>query len=179
MIIDFEIDRTLTINQSFDLEDELDALESSTDDRTLILVSAIIIENQIEVLLKILFPEYKNLTDNNSKELTFSLKTNLLKSFQLCDNDLFVKINVIRKIRNRFAHDLSFRELELIDSGTKSNINQMFQELETGFTITDVRRQVEFIVKNLAWEVYHLAPYANKLRQIVECEETKVKLRKA
>lgn len=177
MIIDFEIDRTLTVDQSFDLSDELNALESSTDDRTLILVSAIIIENQIEVLLKILFPEYRNLTDNNSKELTFSMKTNLLKSFQLCDNDLFVKTNVIRKIRNRFAHDLSFRELELIDSGTRSNINQIFQELETGFTITEVRRQVEFIVKNLAWEFYHIAPYANTLRRIIESEETKVELR--
>lgn len=85
--------------------DEVFAHMSSDDDRALVLVGALVVENAIDQLLTVYIPGYKTLKGN--RDFTFSMKISLARSLRLCPSRLFSAADAIRLIRNDFAHELS------------------------------------------------------------------------
>lgn len=79
--------------------------EATGDDRSLVLVGAMLIEQDVESLLRILIPGYNKLVEHNN--FTFSMKILLLRSFKAIPNRLILLADGVRNLRNTFAHDLS------------------------------------------------------------------------
>ena len=176
MIIDFQIDNDINIDEFWEQSDYLSAFElSSENDRAFILVSAVALEDKIVNILETLLPSINSLKDN--KEFTFSFKINLLKSFDLYNLRVVEYLHLVRKIRNEFAHNLNIADFENISNNTINHIDQCLKILETKRTCNKVRDKIEVIVNWLFWELIALEPYSKKLREIMESRETVEKLK--
>ena len=175
MIINFQINKNITLDQLWNQSEYLNALDlSSENDRAFILISAVALEDQIYKILKSLLPLIKCLEDN--KEFTFSFKINLLKSFDLYNPRVFDFLHLIRKIRNNFAHDLTISEFENLQSVMISQIDQCLKKIESQRIFSSVRDKIEAIVNWLFWELICLIPYASELREIMTSEQTTTRL---
>lgn len=87
-------------------------IEESGDDRSYVIISALVVEHQLDGFLEILMPGYPKLSEK--KDFTFSLKIELLKAHRIIPPIVARCIDFIRKIRNDFAHDLSINEISSI-----------------------------------------------------------------
>jgi len=177
MIIDFEIDKVINIDELWEQADYLEALNISYEnDRAFILVSAVALEYKISILLKSLLPSIASLEDN--REFTFSFKINLLKSFDLYNAKVIEYVHLIRKIRNDFAHDLAISDFEKLPAGTITHIGQCLSDLKLEREFKEVREKIEAIVKWIFWELISLEPYTIELREILTSKDTKDRLLK-
>jgi hypothetical protein len=85
-----------------------------TDDRLLAIVTALVVEQRVDVLLGSFLPGYKHLAEG--RDLTFSLKIGLAKALGFIPPRILRAATMIREIRNEFAHDLdilSFAQLKI------------------------------------------------------------------
>jgi hypothetical protein len=85
-------------------------IEQSGDDRSYVILTAIVLENQYDAFLTILIPGFKALRDN--KDFGFSLKIELLRAFRFIPPLIPRCADCVRQIRNDFAHKL---EIDRID----------------------------------------------------------------
>jgi hypothetical protein len=84
-----------------------------TDDRLLAIVTALVVEQGVDVLLGSFLPGYKHLAEE--RDFTISLKIGLAKALGFIPPRILRAATMIRKIRNEFAHDLdigSFAQLK-------------------------------------------------------------------
>jgi hypothetical protein len=79
-------------------------VEDLHDHRLLALVTALIVENRIEVLLEGLCPRFNRLTEIQT--FGFSLKIRMLEALSLIPRSITDACHLIREIRNEFAHNL-------------------------------------------------------------------------
>lgn len=75
------------------------------DDRSLAIVAALIVEHNIDRILKIWIPS-KLINDEDDHDFTFSMKIRLIKAFKLIPPHILECADCIRKIRNDFGHNL-------------------------------------------------------------------------
>ena len=106
-------------------------INSLEDDRSFVILMSIIVEFHLDKLLSIVIPDYDTKLKNN-KDLTFSLKLELLNSMRLIPKQIFLFADCIRKIRNEFAHNLKIDNiLELKTLNRRSivlNLEQLCAE---------------------------------------------------
>ena len=81
----------------------LQRIEKTGDDRSFVLLSAVVVERYVVELMKNLSPGFAKLADN--RDLTFSLKIELLRALRLIPPHILLAADLIRRIRNDFAHD--------------------------------------------------------------------------
>jgi hypothetical protein len=108
---------------------------------------------------------------------TFSFKINFLKSYELYNPKVVEYAHLLRKIRNEFAHNLTFTSFEDLPDRTKANINQRVNELNPQNQLTEIKDKIDAIVKWLFWELNSLLPYAQEINKILNSTETKTKLK--
>jgi len=101
-------------------------ITNTGDDRSRIILAGIIIESYFDRILKCFFIDYKNLSDRS--DFTFSFKISLLKSLRFIPNEIIIMCDVVRKVRNIFAHNFDIDKIEQIDSKLIKNINQLHRE---------------------------------------------------
>jgi hypothetical protein len=130
-----------------------------TGDRLLVLTAELLLENAIDRYLSALMPSYKkNLSEN--KEFAFSLKIAVTRSLRLSPPKFFGSIDLIRKIRNQFVHNLEITKLDMLNSKiqkeiseklvfyvdkgafTQKNLQERFRSLSL-FTFYGLNRQIE------------------------------------
>lgn len=172
MIIDFKIKNEIDLEELWAKTDYLNALDQANEnDRAYILVSAVAIEDQVFKILKAISPSINCLSDN--KDFTFSIKINLLKSFEFCNPNIIEYANLIRKIRNDFAHNLLLNDFESLSESNQNHINQIIGNINQECRTLSYKIKITTIVKWLFWELNSLIPYAKKLREIIESQSTK------
>ncbi len=116
-----------TLNNNLEVPELFKKVEASGDHRSLTLITALIIEHNLDRLLNGLFPSYKILTDR--QDMTFSLKTDILKALKLIPSHILSCADILRGIRNEFAHNLEIDHIEKISSGKKSTLEQLYKSL--------------------------------------------------
>jgi hypothetical protein len=79
------------------------------DDRLIALVGALIVENSLETYLSASLLGYKKEL-SGSKDFFFSWKIAVAKSLRFCPNKILTCADVIRQLRNEFAHNLGIRD---------------------------------------------------------------------
>jgi hypothetical protein len=114
------IEQTRAVVEAF--KEATDHLQGVDDDRALILVCALLLENGIEGCLDAIAPKYKQIASD--RDLTFSMKTSFLKVLCLIPPQVIDAITPIRKIRNAFAHELHVKTFDSVDA-------PLFEALET------------------------------------------------
>ena len=112
-------------------EDDASALlkkvHDAGDERSMVLVSAMICETYIDRLLSILLPKYSRLLDN-SASFTFSTKIKLLESFEIVPLHLTRAADLVRQVRNEFAHNLKVSSLSDVDPKIIRKLHGLYVE---------------------------------------------------
>lgn len=106
--------------------------ESSKDERLVVLVGALLVENAVDEILDSIFYDYSSL--RGKKDFSFSVRIEITRSLGLLPSRFLNSADVVRKIRNEFVHNLScntFSKLpknELIESmkGHLTNFDNNF-----------------------------------------------------
>jgi hypothetical protein len=84
------------------------------DDRLLVLVGALIVENAIDELLVAIMPGYKSLRDK--RDFTFSMRIEITRALRLIPSRILNCADFIRGLRNDFVHDLSINAFDRLES---------------------------------------------------------------
>lgn len=113
-------------------------------DRALVLLCAAIIDEQLEFILKTFLIEdnqiQERIFDNNAPLSTFSAKNNFCYYLGLISKHEYNTINTIRKIRNKFAHEILINTFE-DDASLRGLCNNL--SIPNGMYVPDV-----LIIKN-------------------------------
>lgn len=92
----------------------------SLDDRSLALVSAMISENYVDRMLKLLLPTFEA-----KREGAASMKINLLAAFNIVPTHLTTAADLLNKTRNQFAHHLDLTSFAGLDHHAPALVNRM------------------------------------------------------
>jgi hypothetical protein len=114
------------------------------DERAIAIISALFIENEIDMLLSVLLKKYSIIRE--CREMTLSFKTDLAISFQIMPNKILNAIEPIRKIRNIFAHNLNintFEEARKCDIKTDKIFRMLYDKIRTFYAAFDKSNDLE------------------------------------
>ena len=151
-------------------------MESTGDDRSFAIVSALVIEHHIDRFLQIWIPGYNKL----SERFTFSLKIDLLDALKLIPHHILRCTECIRKVRNDFAHHLDLDSFKRINQGNRDRLRTLYEELyghstSQGKSIRELFNKVAFVgISGIrAYE-----PNIIILQEVIQSDEFLEKLRR-
>ncbi|HYP38760.1 MAG TPA: hypothetical protein VEX13_00230 [Chloroflexia bacterium] len=96
------------------------------DERSYVLVSALVVENSIGRFLQAWLPGYEKLSGNRDF-ITSSMKMDLVSASRLIPPHIMVCCNVIRRVRNAFAHNLEIDTLDKLDQSHKDILRNTYE----------------------------------------------------
>jgi hypothetical protein len=105
----------------------LQKIDRAGDDRSFVLVTAVVVERYLDELLQAIAPGYHKLADQ--RDFTFSLKIELLKAFGLIPPHIVQAADLLRKVRNEFAHNIECERLQHLNEGLRTAMAQRVREL--------------------------------------------------
>ena len=79
-------------------------VNNSPDDRSFVVLMTLIVEFHIDSVYKCFFPGYKEILE--TIDFTLSLKIKILKGLKLVPDSIFNLADLVRAIRNEFAHNV-------------------------------------------------------------------------
>jgi hypothetical protein len=118
------IDPELSPNQ---LPAFLQKLEATGDQRSFVILSAVIVELYLDSLLDCIMSGYRKLAEK--RDFTFSLKLSLLRALGLIPPHIVEVADLIRKVRNEFAHNFDCDHLDRLDAGLRQAMEQRVRNL--------------------------------------------------
>jgi hypothetical protein len=92
-------------------------VNETKDERSFVLLMAMVVEFHLDSVIKAFFPKHVILLENLS--FTFSLKIDLIKSLVIIPESVITFTDLIRRIRNEFAHNINIDKLEELKENTK------------------------------------------------------------
>lgn len=104
----------------------LDRIHGTGDDRSFVIVSVVVLERYLDVLLEGLLPGYDDLV--KKREFTLSLKLGLLNALRLIPPHIVQIADLMRRVRNEFAHNLDCDKLENLKNSLKVALAQRVGE---------------------------------------------------
>lgn len=117
------------------------------DDRLLVLVADLLLENAVDNYLSAIMPAYKENITDKKRDFTFFSKICIAKALKLSPSKFLNGADLVRRIRNEFAHNLETKtfatlkpkliaEIEIIlktyyptKSPTEKSIQEQFKSL--------------------------------------------------
>lgn len=96
-------------------------LQGTVDHRSLALLGALVLEHHLDSMLSAFMPKYKKLTDK-SDSFTLSLKIAMLSALHLIPEHLTGCADVVKDVRNAFAHKLELDSFENLDGTIRDRI---------------------------------------------------------
>ncbi len=91
------------------------------DERSKVLMAALASEAVIDMLIAAVLPGYeKEFLEGNDRDMTFSLKIKLLKALAVVPRHLIEAADLVRAMRNEFAHNLRVDTLADLTDQTKT-----------------------------------------------------------
>jgi hypothetical protein len=161
---------------NLELPDFFKKIEESGDERSYVIISALVVENQLDGFLEIIMPGYSKLTE--IKDFTFSLKIELLKAHKIIPPIIARCINYIRKIRNEFAHNLSINDIDSVDEkilrvgdSLYDDVYRFYKETHTGKT---KRERYHGILQGAIIGLRSYRPNIKLLRRLLDDDEFKL-----
>ena len=138
-------------------------IEGVADERSLVLVGSLLVENAIDSMFEAFIPKYRNLKGNTN--FTLYLKIDLLRAMNLVPERIPGDADFIRKLRNAFAHNIEMKSLaELEDKHLRAIHDRLSHYGETHETDGEAFRWLVTLVC-LALHVYSL--HARKLADMM------------
>lgn len=128
-------------------------VNETKDERSFVLLMTLIIEFHIDSIIKAFFPGGKTFLEN--KDLTLSLKINLLKSIKLLPDSIFGFADLIRQVRNEFAHNLKIDKIEELKNYSKGKK-----------LLNRLNEYCKVYIDNLVYSKHELNNYREKFKDI-------------
>src|SRR6266581_4974494 len=113
------------------LTDLFKKTEGLNDDRLLELVTALVVEDRLDLLLSSFLPRYKRLTD--ADDCTFAVKIALLEAAAFIPSKITRAATLIRKIRNAFAHNLTISRFDDLAEGLRNDLRNLRSAMYADF----------------------------------------------
>ena len=117
--------------------------EKLEDERLLAIVTALIVEDRLDTALESFIPKYKRLLEKG--DFTFSVKIALLESLALVPVRITRAADVIRRVRNEFAHHLEFERLDQLKEGLLRDIKGLRSAVHAQFGPEDARPRASML----------------------------------
>lgn len=130
------------------LQKELDAYwahyKDLADERAVVLVGSLCVEDCLDRMINAFFPASKVLHEN--RDFTFSLKIDILRACKFIPSRILDHCDLIRKLRNDFAHNLGLKTLS--DRGKKfQSVVQAIESYQPSYaTNVSPRKRFEELV---------------------------------
>ena len=147
------------------------------DDRLLVLVGALLVENAINEFLGAIIPKYKPL--HKRREFTFSIRIELARALRLCPSRIFNSADIIRDIRNDFVHDLSCNAFSKLSPDRLKSMRDHYSKFDPHFNVEQKNDEETFrklvSITSLALLVYR--KHVIKLNEFIHSEELFIALK--
>jgi hypothetical protein len=88
-------------------------IETAKEERLLALIGALSMEEALDLFLGAYIPDYKRILEE--KDFTLSMKIEIALSLRLIPRHILNSADIVRKIRNEFAHNLSINYFDSLD----------------------------------------------------------------
>lgn len=124
-------------------------IQAAGDDRSFVIMSALVVEDQLDKLLAELIPGSKQLLTHDN--FTFALKISLLRALKMIPSHVVSCVDTARKIRNAFAHNLALESLDDIEQKLKDRQFTLYEYFYRGREETGSTRE---IFRKVAWVGY-------------------------
>lgn len=124
-------------------------LNKINDERSFVILSASLLEYQIDKFLKTFIPKYQILVNDNTN---LNTKINIIDAFNLIPSQFIQMSNCIRNIRNKFAHSLeidSFSELELSKPELVKELKRLWKKFELDMSCWKPEKSLVFMFKDI------------------------------
>ena len=145
-------------------------IEQSGDDRSYVILTALVLENQYDKLLSVLIPGFNSLADN--KDFGFSLKIELLRALRLIPPLIPRCAECIRQIRNDFAHRLEIDKIEQVKTEYIDKAKRLYNEVYGVYMQTHDGKTVREVFHGVAFgAIFGLRSYTpniSALRQQID-----------
>jgi hypothetical protein len=116
----------LLISEQFERYKKL--VEAATDERLLAIIGALSTEEALDLFLGSYIPGYKRVSE--IKDFTLSMKIEIALSLRLIPSHILNTVDLVRAIRNEFAHNLSIDCFDSLDEEKfKKKLEARFQVL--------------------------------------------------
>lgn len=102
-------------------------VREAKEERLLALIGAMSMEEALDFFLRAYIPDYSRLEEN--RDFSLSMKIDLAYSLRLIPTHILNTADLVRGIRNRFAHDLSIDCFDSLDDSFKNKLRVKFKEL--------------------------------------------------
>lgn len=150
------------------IDEILGRVEELDDDRLLVLVGALIVENAVDELLAAIMPGYASLQDK--RDFSFSTRIEVARALRLIPSRILNCADFIRSLRNDFVHDLSVEKLDALEP---SRIQSMRDRLSS-FIAEMVEAEAEAFRKLVLWTavaLYGYTMHVSRLNDFIRSDE--------
>lgn len=141
-----------------DMPEYFQRLNKIEDERSFVILSASLLEYQIDKFLKAFIPKYKVLVNDNTK-------LRIIEAFNLIPNQFVQMSDNVRNIRNKFAHSLqidNFQQLEEVKPDLITEMKRLWNKYENDMTFWKLENSLVFMFKDIcrtAIEGIHVYEY--------------------
>lgn len=131
------------------LEEALAHLEKAQEERALVIVGALLIEKAIDQLLSAFVQGYEE------RDFSFFQKLKLARALHICPMELLDNVDVVREVRNAFAHDLSTYNLSNVLKKRRNLTKDLrvhirkYVNIDNGYEIVGFRILVRILVEQV------------------------------
>lgn len=101
-------------------------INDAKDERSIVIFCSLISEYYLDKILKCFFINYKELESRS--DYTFSFKISLLKSLNFIPSEIIQMIDIVRKIRNKFAHELLIEKISDLNRNLTVPLTQIYKK---------------------------------------------------
>jgi len=148
------------------LQQELSRVHDVKDDRLMVLLGSLVIENAVEGLLAAFMPGLAELRDK--PDFSFSLKIAVARATRLVPSRVLGAADIIRSIRNEFVHNLEIDSFERIPPKLLSSMAGHLKEFNrTNVAITTTLDQFYHLVVATTMTLYLYAHQVKALDSYV------------
>ncbi len=121
------IEPVVAMQASPDMVPSYTLIQDAKDDRSKVILGALVVEANLDHLLATWMPGFVKLS--KSKDFTFSLKTETLRAMELIPPHILDAVDLIRGIRNHFAHNLNIATLSDLDHSGADKIKNGYSAI--------------------------------------------------
>jgi len=111
-------------------------IRETKDERLLAFIGALCMEEALDSFLGDYIPNYRHLEEN--RDFSLSMKIELVRSLRLIPMHLLGTADMVRDIRNKFAHNLDIDSFDSLDNGRRGKLRNRFKEIFPDDEISDV-----------------------------------------
>jgi hypothetical protein len=145
-------------------------LNASGDDRSYVLLAAMIVESLCDNMLRALIPGFSKLRDN--RDFGFSAKIELVQALRLIPSVIPRCADCVRSVRNEFAHNLFIEKLADVKPRFHRQAEGLYNEVYQAYKKTHAGRSPRQILHGLVHAaIYGLHSYTinvNVLRRAID-----------